>query len=88
VDSTLVLPGFERLQVAYSIERRHREVDLEGNVVYHTIPTIVPIERMTRDEAYAKRAELMKLREGLDTHILEWDRYIADRWPESRSKTS
>jgi hypothetical protein len=68
IDPALVLPGFERLQIAYSVVR-------EGK------GTIVPIHEMTQEEAYAKRAELAAMRNGLDTHIREWDRYIEARWP-------
>jgi hypothetical protein len=65
-EDTPLFPGFERLQLAYSIERQREE-------------WIVEIERMSVPELKAKREQLVRMRTGLTLHIEEIDRYIARR---------
>jgi hypothetical protein len=65
-----VLPGFDRLQRAYSIVRRKEE-------------WIVGIDKMSLAELLAKRSQLVKMRQGIGEHIREIDAYIRQRWPDA-----
>jgi hypothetical protein len=73
-DPQHTLPGMQRLQEIYSIVRTSNDGATETEV-------LVPLAKMTLDEVRAKRAQLVLMRNGLDLHIEELDRYIADRWP-------
>jgi hypothetical protein len=63
----LRLPGFERLQSWYSIER-----DGESQ--------IVPVDQLTPDEGAAKVAQLRKFGQGALLHADELERYLAQRF--------
>lgn len=65
-DPQLVLPGFEKLQRYYAIER-------EGAA------SIVPIEMMTSAELMAKRAELEAMGRGCIDHANELGQYVSMR---------
>lgn len=69
-----VFPGFERLQTAYSIERPSED----GTMVEMLVPT----QLITREEWKKKRDQLASMRDGLDKHIEEIDRFTGDKWPE------
>ena len=64
-DRQIIMPGCERLQLAYSVDR-------DG-------PAIVPIDQLTIDEIDAKIAELSGMRAGLSQHIRELERYREQR---------
>jgi hypothetical protein len=72
-DPQYVLPGYERLQKVYSIGRLANDGDV--------VETLVPIEQCSKAELLMKRAQLVHMRNGLDKHIEELDRWISARWP-------
>lgn len=65
-DDQLVLRGYERLQVAYSIDR--------GNG-----PVLVPITLMTDAELEGRASEFVGMIDGLRVHIREIREFIASR---------
>lgn len=65
-DRQIVLPGFERLQSAYLIERDGKQM-------------VVPIAQLTTAEASAKVVELRAMASGCDQHADELERYLAER---------
>jgi hypothetical protein len=72
-DMQIVMEGFERLQVAYS-------VDQDGDQF------IVPTVRCTRSQMVAKSRELQRMMDGCAQHLREMLRYIEQRdaagdWP-------
>lgn len=71
VDPQIVLPGFERLQRAYLVER-----EIEGEVTQ--IP--VPLDQMNGEEILAKVSELRRMAAGCEKHALELERYHADHF--------
>jgi len=62
------IPGFKRIQVAYTIKRGKRQM-------------IVPIELLTDEEVEAKVAELRRMAANCDLHADEMDRYFQERKP-------
>jgi hypothetical protein len=60
------LPGFEYVQMRYSIVRNGE-------------PCIVPIERMTKEEVIQKARDLEKMQQTLRLHSAELWRYLAWR---------
>jgi len=62
----LRLPGYDRLQKAYLIEREEEQV-------------IVPIAECTYSELKAKIAEYRRMAEGCLTHADELERYLAGK---------
>jgi hypothetical protein len=69
-DEQMILPGFDRLQQAYSIVRRKEE-------------WIVGIDKMSLSELLAKRSQLVKMMKGIGEHVREIDTYIRQRWPDA-----
>jgi hypothetical protein len=63
----LILPGYERLQCVYSIER-------DGS------PCIVPIEQLTAAELESKIQRLLANAKGLKQHALEMRRYLEEKF--------
>jgi hypothetical protein len=74
-----VLPGFKQLQAAYSIRRPTGELDENDKPI--KAESIVPIGLITREEMIAKLRQLIRMRDGLNIHIEEMQRYIDERWP-------
>jgi hypothetical protein len=74
-----VLPGFSQLQIAYSIRRLTGELDENGRPI--KAESIIPIGLITREEMIAKLRQLIRMRDGLNIHIEEMQRYIDERWP-------
>lgn len=72
-DRQLLLPGYDCVQVYYSIVRNGEQ-------------HIVAIEQMTVAEVYAKIDELQKMRDGLERHIDELKQYLVDRIEVSRKR--
>jgi hypothetical protein len=66
VDRNLILPGFERVQTAYVVER-----DGEQN--------FVPTGQLTNDEIETKAVELEQMGAGCFLHAKELRRYKAER---------
>jgi hypothetical protein len=69
-DDQMILPGFDRLQQAYSIVRRKEE-------------WIVGIDKMSLAELLAKRSQLVRMMKGIGEHVREIDKYIRQRWPDA-----
>jgi len=65
-DTQILLPGFERLQVAYTITRGEES-------------QIVPVDMLTHEERKAKSAELRRMGSGCFLHADEMDRYDQER---------
>lgn len=65
-EKQMLLPGFERLQLYYLVSRGGEQV-------------AVHVEQLTPEEGAAKLAELRAMREGLDVHIRELARFLAER---------
>jgi hypothetical protein len=65
-DEQIVLPGFERLQKAYLVERESEQ-------------QIVRIDQLTSDELDAKADELERIGEGCYQHAKELRRYKKER---------
>ena len=69
-DRQTVLPGYERLQ-------RHYSVDRDGE------QALVPLELLTRSEALSKLQELERMRAGLEIHLNEFRRWFDDRFTDA-----
>lgn len=65
IDKQIVLPGFERLQRAYLIEIRGKQI-------------AVPLEKMTSLQRQAKIAELQAMGDGCFQHAEELERYDSE----------
>lgn len=72
-DPQSVLPGFERLQKRYLVERPSENDEGEGAQV------VVPLELMTDEEIVAKAQELRGMAEGCQLHAYELLRYLGAR---------
>ncbi len=62
----IILPGFERLQKAYSVERNDE-------------PTIVPTAQLTDSEIRVKAVELRAMAAGCYQHADELERFLSER---------
>jgi hypothetical protein len=69
-----VLPGFERLQTVYSIDRETRDGETEQR--------LVPIGQIEKEEFRRKIEQLRAMRGGLDRHIQEMELYYKQQWPD------
>lgn len=65
-DPQLVMPGFDRLQKAYLVERHDEQV-------------VVPIDQLTDAEIDAKAVEYERMAKGCMRHAEELRRYIGSR---------
>jgi len=70
-DRQIVLPGFDRLQVKYHVERNDESY-------------LVPIDELTDQEIDAKAAEYERMAEGCRLHAAELRRYKRDRRAQDR----
>ena len=65
-DQQMLLPGFNRLQKLYAVERQGK-------------PVFVPIDQMSDDEIKEKIREYTAMAVGCEEHVKELKRYLRER---------